>query len=120
MSYRIEQIVECETYLGESPVWDVETGIFWWVDGTGQRKGKNNIFRLDPRSGKIDTRAIANHDIGALAIRKNGGLVLALDDGFYFYDFDGDTLDLITPIEEEQPRSSELHTFPMDEWLHCL
>ena len=105
MSYRIEQIVECETYLGESPVWDVETGIFWWVDGTGRRKGKDNIFRLEPRSGKVDARAIPDHDIGALAIRKDGGLVLALDDGFYFYDFERDTLDLITPIEEEQPRT---------------
>jgi hypothetical protein len=24
---------------------------------------------------------------GAMALRKNGGVVLALDDGFYFYDY---------------------------------
>ena len=105
MSYGIEQIVDCETYLGESPIWDVETGIFWWVDGTGRRKGKDNVFRLDPRSGKVETRSIPDHDIGALAVRKDGGLVLAVDDGFYFYDFDKETLDLITHIEDDTPRT---------------
>ena len=73
MSYRIEQVVECETYLGESPVWDVETGIFWWVDGTGRRKGKDNIFRLEPRSGKVDARAIPTTTSGLWQSAKTEG-----------------------------------------------
>ncbi len=39
MSYRIEQIVACENYLGEGPVWDAVSGLFYWVDGTGRRFG---------------------------------------------------------------------------------
>ena len=105
MTYKIEQIVDCENYLGESPVWDVESGLFYWVDSTGRRKGKENIFRLDPRTGKVETRSIPDHDIGALAVRKNGGLVLAMDDGFYFYDFDSQKYEQIVEIEADQPRT---------------
>jgi len=105
MTYKIERVVECENYLGESPLWDIESGMFYWVDGTGRRKGKDNIFRLNPRSGKVETRSIPDHDIGALALRKDGGLVMAVDDGFYFYDFDSEKLELIHKIEEDQPRT---------------
>ena len=37
MSYRIEQIVDCENYLGEGPVWDIETG----------QKLDKDVFRRD-------------------------------------------------------------------------
>ncbi|MBT3550532.1 MAG: SMP-30/gluconolactonase/LRE family protein [Rhodospirillaceae bacterium] len=105
MSYRIEQIVDCENYLGEGPVWDVESGLFYWVDGTGRRKGKDNVFRMHPGTGKVESRLIADHDVGAIAVRENGGLVAAMDDGFYFYDFDSGDLELIAAIEEDQPRT---------------
>ena len=104
MSYRIEQIVDCENYLGEGPVWDVESGLFYWVDGTGRRKGKDNVFRMHPGTGKVESRLIADHDVGAIAVRENGGLVAAMDDGFYFYDFDSGDFELIAAIEEAQPR----------------
>ena len=42
---------------------------------------------------------------GALAVRANGKLVLALDRGFYFFDPATEKLDLIEPIEADQPRS---------------
>ncbi len=105
MTYKIECLVACENYLGESPLWDVESGMFYWVDGTGRRKGKDNVFRMDPRSGKVETRSIPDHDIGALAVRKDGGLVMAVDDGFYFYDFDKHDLELIAHVEADQPRT---------------
>lgn len=105
MTYKIERIVEIDNYLGEGPVWDVEEGRLYWVDGTGRRSGKDNVFRLDPKSGTFERRSIPDHDIGALALRKDGGLVMAVDDGFYFYDFDTEKLDLILKIEEDQPRT---------------
>ena len=105
MTYKIECVVACENYLGESPLWDVESGMFYWVDGTGRRKGKDNVFRMDPRTGAVETRAIPDHDIGALAVRRDGGLVMAVDDGFYFYDFDRHDLELIAHVEADQPRT---------------
>ena len=104
MSVKIECILECENHLGESPIWDVEEGRLYWVDGTGRRVGKKDMWRLDPKSGKVENWSL-NRDIGALAIRKDGGAVLALDDGFYFFDFDSGELELITKVDEDQPRS---------------
>ena len=69
MSYNIECVLMCENYLGEGPVWDVEEGCIYWVDGTGHRVGKPCIWRLDPKTGKVDNWSL-DHDVGAMALRK--------------------------------------------------
>ena len=104
MTVKIECVLACDNHLGEGPVWDVEEGVLYWVDGTGRRVNKPSIWRLDPRTGKVDTWSLGR-DIGALALRKGGGAVLALDDGFYFFDFETERLDLITLVDAEQPRT---------------
>ena len=104
MTIRIECVLQCENHLGEGPVWDVEEGRLYWVDGTGRRVGKPAIWRFDPRTGKVENWTL-EHDIGALALRKRGGAVLALDDGFYFFDFKSGKLDLIQLVDADQPRS---------------
>ena len=104
MTVKIECILECENHLGEGPVWDVEEGRLYWVDGTGRRVGKPAIWRMDPKTGKVENW-ILEKDIGALALRKNGGAVMALADGFYFFDFDTGKEELIVEIEADQPRS---------------
>lgn len=104
MSYRIECVLQCENHLGEGPVWDVREGRLHWVDGTGRRVGKPAVWRLDPASGKVENWSL-DHDVGAMALREDGGAVLALDDGFYFFDFDSGELELIVKIEEDQPRT---------------
>jgi L-arabinonolactonase len=104
MTYTIECVVECSNHLGESPIWDVEEGWLYWVDGTGRRVGNPALWRLDPRSGKAENWKL-DRDVGAMALRKNGGAVLALDDGFYFYDYKSGKLDLITKVDADQPRT---------------
>jgi L-arabinonolactonase len=52
MTIRIECVQQCENHLGEGPVWDVEEGCLYWVDGTGRRVGNPSLWRLDPRTGK--------------------------------------------------------------------
>ena len=104
MGYRIECVLQCSNHLGEGPVWDVDSGILWWLDGTGQRVGNPSIWRLDPRNEKVTSWSL-DHDVGALAVRENGQLVLALDDGFYLFDPETEALELITFIEADQPRS---------------
>ena len=54
------------------------------VPGSGS--ASRRLWRMDPKSGKVENRCLA-HDVGAIALRKDGGAVLANDDGFYFYDF---------------------------------
>ena len=104
MAIRIECVVQCENHLGEGPVWDVEEGRLYWLDCTGRRVGKPTFWRLDPRSGKVEHWSL-DRDVGAMALRGHGGLVLAVDDGFYFYDLDQQELELIHPVEADQPRS---------------
>jgi sugar lactone lactonase YvrE len=31
---KIECVLECANHLGECPVWDVEEGFLYWLDGT--------------------------------------------------------------------------------------
>ena len=104
MNYSIECVVAAGNHLGEGPVWDVEQGMLYWVDGTGRRVGNPSLWRLDPRSGKTENWSL-DHDVGAMALRRDGGAVLALDDGFYMFDFDTGTLELIEKIEADQPRT---------------
>jgi L-arabinonolactonase len=104
MSYTIECVLECANHLGESPVWDTEEARLYWVDGTGRRVGKPSIWRLDPRTGRVENWSL-DHDVGAMALRRSGGAVLALDDGFYFFDFASAALDRIGFVDAEQPRS---------------
>lgn len=104
MTIKIECVLQCENHLGEGPVWDVEEGRLYWVDGTGRRVGKPSLWRLDPRTGRVDHWSLS-HDVGALALRRSGGAVLALDDGFYFFDFDSGKLDLIALVDADQPRT---------------
>lgn len=104
MPYKIECVLECANYLGEGPVWDVEEGRLYWVDGTGRRVGKPSIWRMDPKSGRVQNWSL-DRDVGAMALRKRGGVVLALDDGFYFYDLDAGKLELIEKVDADQPRT---------------
>jgi sugar lactone lactonase YvrE len=104
MAMRIECVLECGNHLGEGPVWDVEDGCLYWVDGTGRRVGNPSIWRMDIRTGNTRSWSLA-HDVGAMALRRAGGAVLALADGFYFFDFDSGTLDLITSIDADEPRT---------------
>ncbi|MGE4616290.1 MAG: SMP-30/gluconolactonase/LRE family protein, partial [Gammaproteobacteria bacterium] len=104
LNYSIECVVAAFNHLGEGPVWDVEEGALCWVDGTGRRVGNPSIWRLDPRTGSTRQWSL-DHGVGAMALRKGGHAVLALDDGFYFFDFESGVLELIEKIDPDQTRS---------------
>src|SRR5262245_41679780 len=106
MPLHIECVVACANHLGEGPVWDVEEGCLYWLDGTGRRVGNPSIWRLDPRTGKTRNWTL-DADVGAMALRRDGGAVLALADGFYVFDFDSGRLDVIRRLDE--PARSRLN-----------
>lgn len=73
--------------LAESPVWDTRRGCLLWVDiDAGQ------VHRLDPRTGAGTSTAVGV-PVGAVAVRRDGGLVLAAGRGFAFLDEKAGTLD---------------------------
>ena len=104
MAFKIECVIECNNHLGEGPIWDVEEECLYWVDGTGQRVEKPSIWRMNPKTGKIKNWCL-DKDIGAMALRKSGNAVLALSDGFYFFDFGSGNYELIEEVDKDQPRT---------------
>ena len=60
--------------LGESPVWDERTRTLLAVDILG-----GSIVRFDPDSGTTEPVATLNGLVGAVALRREDGLVAAVD-----------------------------------------
>lgn len=102
--FTIECVLDCENHLGEGPVWDHGSGTLYWVDSTGSRVGKDAIWRLDPQNGDVRSWPL-EQDVGAMALRKNGGAVLALGDGFYTFDFDTGRTELIALVDDDPSRA---------------
>jgi sugar lactone lactonase YvrE len=58
--------------LGESPVWDERTGTLYLVDIL-----RGSIHRFDPRAGTSSTVTRLDGTVGAIALRRDGGLIAA-------------------------------------------
>ncbi len=78
--------------LGEGPVWDVADQMLYWVDSLAPA-----LFRHDPASGATDRWALPARTVGSLAVRAKGGVVLAMEQGFYDFDLETWTA---TPLSE--------------------
>ena len=83
----VELLVDSETLLGECPVWDLKENVLYWIDIDGHK-----INCYDPSSCNNETRKLP-FKAGSLAIRKQGGLLLAMSNGFYNYDFKNEILE---------------------------
>ena len=93
-------VLEAHALVAEGPVWDVETGTLVWVDIMGHR-----VHRLDPKTGR-DTSIDVGLAVGAAVLRAdNQGLVLAMRDGFALLDEASGTVDLVAPVEIDQPNN---------------
>ena len=82
--------------LAESPVWDADEAVLWWVDIF-----RGEVHRLDPASGR-DEMFQFEGPVGSLALRAGGGLLLALRDGVYQWR-PGDVPGALARPEMERP-----------------
>lgn len=76
----IRCVVESHNKLGEVPVWDVEEQALYWIDIENAL-----LQRLEPASGKVERWRLPER-ICALALRRAGGLIVALASGIAFFD----------------------------------
>lgn len=83
--------------LGEGPVWDERAGLLYWVDILGRA-----VHRFDPASGE-DVSFAVPVPVGAVGLDREGGLVLALADGFARCGSDGGRLERIGRGEAGAP-----------------
>jgi L-arabinonolactonase len=82
MLAKIRLVVDCKNNLGEGPVWDVREQRLYWVDSTAAEIWSCREDGSDVRVYYVPTY------IGSMALRAEGGAVLALASGFAFYNFD--------------------------------
>jgi sugar lactone lactonase YvrE len=76
----IECVLDAKSILGEGALWDVQQAALYWVDIKARE-----IHRFDPASGR-DVCWSTPEDVGSLAVREQGGLVVAMASGFHFFD----------------------------------
>src|SRR5438046_2791556 len=93
----VEVVLEAHASVGEGPVWDERTATLVWVDIMG-----NSVHVYDPASGE-DRSVDVGQPVGAAALREQGGLVLALRDGFATLDADLGDLRWVARVEEDMP-----------------
>jgi sugar lactone lactonase YvrE len=76
----VECVLDCHAELAEGPVWDPEEGVLYWVNIKD-----HEIHRYNPATGQ-DRHWPTPTDVGSLALRRDGGMVVALRTGFFFFD----------------------------------
>ena len=91
-----ELVVRTRAEVGEGPIWDAGTETLVWVDITGSA-----VHRFDPSTGH-DLCMDVGIDVGAVAVRASGGLVLAATDGFRALAADGSQTVLVE-VEADDP-----------------
>ena len=94
---RIEVLVDVKTILGEGPLWDVEEQRLYFIDSFGC-----NVFRCTAEGCEVRAWDVPAK-IGSMALRKQGGAVLSLANGFHFLDFKSGETQLIIDPEPDKP-----------------
>ncbi|MDP6788469.1 MAG: SMP-30/gluconolactonase/LRE family protein [Rhodospirillales bacterium] len=90
-------ILDARDELGESIVWCAEEGALYRVDILAPA-----IHRLDTATGAVRSWPMPA-PIGSLGLREGGGAVVALKNGFHFFDFEGGSLTFIVDPEPDRP-----------------
>ena len=93
MTQTVELVIDAGNETGEGPVWDDVAARLWWTDIP-----RRTVHRIDPETGLHDTFALPGR-VGCFALRQSGGLVLAMEHGFSFYD---PLTGALTPIAEPE------------------
>ena len=78
---KISAISEHRCRLGEGPLWDARDHRLYWVDSLGP-----TLYWLDYRNDRVRHLELPGDSVGSLAMREGGGLMLAMDQGFYAFD----------------------------------
>lgn len=80
MAIVIERVGVTKDRLGESPVWSAVEQRLYWVDSL-----EGLLHRLDPATGRHGAFHVPA-PVGSFALRRAGGVILALADGFHAFD----------------------------------
>ena len=76
----VELVLDARAEIGEGPVWDHREQRLYWLDVT-----RGIVHSFDVESGSDESFEVGQH-VGALALRRTGGFVLAVRGGFAAFD----------------------------------
>lgn len=95
---KIDRLPVASDLLGESPVWDTESGSLFWVDIAGRK-----VRRLHLASGEEKTWSTPSL-VGSIALAPKGRLVMGLQDGFYLLQLATGAIEPIARLDVPDPR----------------
>ena len=93
----VDVVLAAEALLAEGPVWDARSSCLRWVDIY-----RGRVHRFDPASG-ADTFFEVGEDVGTVAVRAAGGLVIATTTGLYTCLEDGGRKTLLHAVDTDPP-----------------
>jgi sugar lactone lactonase YvrE len=91
-----DSLVNSKNKLGESPLWSTKEHSLYWTDIEEQL-----IFRFDPQTKQFSSFELPCK-VGSMGLIEDGGMVLAVEDGFAFWDGSGKTVELIRKTIPDQ------------------
>lgn len=91
---QVEHFLTAQNQLGEGPLWHPQQQLLYWVDIEGECFHR---YSLETGKGVIIP---VGQEIGCLAFRETGGLVLGLRDGLAFWDDESSGIEIF-----ERPES---------------
>jgi L-arabinonolactonase len=95
----VDCVLDAKALVGEGTMWDELEARLWWVDIESRL-----LHRFDPATGADETWTMPSR-IGCFVFREKGGLVVALEDGFAFFDPATGTLQPIADPEADKPNN---------------
>lgn len=93
----VDVVLAAGARLGEGPLWDPRAAALRWVDIE-----PGLVHRFDPESSE-DTSFEAGEPVGAVAVRRDGGLVLATASGISTCAEDGSGLTRLHEVSTDPP-----------------
>ncbi|WP_423821965.1 SMP-30/gluconolactonase/LRE family protein [Salinisphaera sp. SPP-AMP-43] len=94
---QFEFLVDAGNTLGEGPLWDTQEQRLYWIDSLG-----NTVNRCQADGSEVESWSVPAN-IGSLALREQGGGLVALQTGFHFLDFETGECEFITDPEADNP-----------------
>lgn len=82
----VEIVLDAHATIGESATWVAKEAALYWIDVKAPA-----LFRFDPATGE-NRRWSLTSDVGAFALTRDGGAVVALREGLHRLDLDGGAL----------------------------
>jgi L-arabinonolactonase len=97
---QVRMLVDAKNTLGESPIWDEQGQVLWWVDNVG----RPSIWRYDPSDGGVRNWEMPE-EIGSMVLRERGGICAAMKKGFAFVELDPVRIEMVAQLENHLPHN---------------